>query len=427
MSVTVMKMNLRGVYFEVNVETLDRARYSRLARLSHGDEKVPLDSRGCYFYDRNPDLFNSILDYYSTGVLEISSKFSWGQVKDEVEFWEIEEKALSESSRVRYTEEREFEKKVHAVEVFEDRYAKLEENGSCIGLAEKTKGIWNFLEKPRTNKLTMAYAVLMYIIIPYLSVLNSFMHSRSDFSKFENHTNETVRHTHDQKRAGHMVILGVEIATKTAIFIELVLRFISWPNKRRFFCDTLNWFDLIGVILPGISMVISRRLIIHASSASFRLVMWSHLLLAACTFRVFRVFRLWRSYDTYRVLMLAVKYTLPHFLLCFCILRAFVELVGFSVYATQAHLPQTPFTDAFRGAWFASSLLSTMGFGDLVPANAAGRWLMSFAEGLAVLLLAMPVVAFVNNYKVASRVMAAARALHKKKELVVVESAKELA
>jgi hypothetical protein len=427
MSVTVMKMNLRGVYFEVNVDTLDRAKFSRLSRLSHGDEKVPLDSRGCYFYDRNPDLFHCILDYYHSGVLEIPQKFSWAQVKEELDFWEIEEKSLSESSRIRYTGEKEFEKKVHAVEVFDDRYAKLAGENGPQGVAAKTKGIWMFLEEPKHSKASFIFAIIFCLVIPYISVLNAFFHTLPRFSVFNytSHGDEEahLHHYHPTDIPGNKIILAVEIITKLAILIELILRFVSWPNKKKFFCDTLNWLDILSIALPSIHMTLNRRYInLYPDKVTPSVVALSHVLLAFITLRIFRVFRIWRCYDTYRIMMLAIKYTIPHFLLSFCVLRAFVDLLGFMVYATQAQLENTDFKSAFRGAWYASGVLITMGDPHIQPTGPFGRWLMSLSEGLAILMLAFPVVAFVNNYRLAYKVMNASRALHKRKELMTKEN-----
>lgn len=428
MSVTVMKMNLRGVYFEVNVDTLDRGKFSRLSRLSHGDEKVPLDSRGCYFYDRNPDLFHCILDYYHTGVLEIPQKFSWAQVKQELDFWEIEENALSEASRIRYTGEREFEKKVHAVDVFDDRYAKLAGEHGPVGVAAKTRGIWKFLEEPKHSKSAIIYSILLYLVLPYISVLNAFFHTLPRFSIFNFTSHDGIEpdhlHHYHSNIPGNKIILAIEIITKLAILIELILRFVSWPNKKKFFSDTLNWLDILSIVFPGIHMTLNRRFINpYPDRVGPILIALSHVLLAFVTLRIFRIFRLWRCYDTYRIMMLAIKYTIPHFVLSFCVLRAFVDLLGFMIYASQAHLQGTEFRSAFRGVWFASGALITMGSGSVEPTGPFGRWLMSLSEGLAVLMLAFPVVAFVNNYRLAYKVMNASRALHRRKELMAKENA----
>ena len=150
-----MKMNLRGVYFEVNIAGLERSQYSRLSRLSLGEEKVPLDGRGCYFYDRNPAIFHCILDFYSTGTLDIPEQYSCNVVKEELEFWELEPTFLSEKCLIRYEEERAFLKCVDAVDAYKDRYAILAEGAWCKGLAAKTRKLWNFLENPKASVFSL--------------------------------------------------------------------------------------------------------------------------------------------------------------------------------------------------------------------------------------------------------------------------------
>jgi hypothetical protein len=361
-------------------------------------------------------------------VLEIPQKFSWAQVKQELDFWEIEENALSEASRIRYTGEREFEKKVHAVDVFDDRYAKLAGEHGPVGVAAKTRGIWKFLEEPKHSKSAIIYSILLYLVLPYISVLNAFFHTLPRFSifNFTSHDGIEADHLHHYHSniPGNKIILAIEIITKLAILIELILRFVSWPNKKKFFSDTLNWLDILSIVFPGIHMTLNRRFINpYPDRVGPILIALSHVLLAFVTLRIFRIFRLWRCYDTYRIMMLAIKYTIPHFVLSFCVLRAFVDLLGFMIYASQAHLQGTEFRSAFRGVWFASGALITMGSGTVEPTGPFGRWLMSLSEGLAVLMLAFPVVAFVNNYRLAYKVMNASRALHRRKELMAKENA----
>lgn len=276
------------------------------------------------------------------------------------------------------------------------------------------------------------YAVLMYVIMPFISVFNSSIHTTEQFSKFDHHFNATTNETHlhhvhtDDPRHKAVVIVGM--VTTYLILLELIIRFISWPNKRKFFCNSFNWFDILGLVFPIIHFYVVRY-VFHMSDPAYghvelkpRVVMFSHLCLACCTFRLFRAFRIWSCYDTYRTTMLAIKYTASHFFLTFCILVAFVKMVGYFIYATQAHIQGTQIDSAFKGAWFAGAVLATTGFGDVVPLTPGGRWLTTFSEGLGILMLAMPTVAFVHNYSLAARVLEAARSLSQvkaRKELPV--------
>lgn len=89
MAATILRLNFRGVNVELDVQVLHRAPESRLHRLAHGREKLPLDNEGRHFIDRSPLLFHHILDYYSTGILDFPAQYSWQEVQEEIQYWQV--------------------------------------------------------------------------------------------------------------------------------------------------------------------------------------------------------------------------------------------------------------------------------------------------------------------------------------------------
>ena len=89
-----IKFNVGGKIFECYSSTLKRFPKSKLANL---DEKSGAfySKDGEYFFDRNPDIFEVILDACRTGELHMPRETCHSSLKHELEFWEISPRYLS--------------------------------------------------------------------------------------------------------------------------------------------------------------------------------------------------------------------------------------------------------------------------------------------------------------------------------------------
>ena len=92
-----------------------------------------------------------MLDFYSTGRLDIPLDLSWPVVREELDYWQIDKSLLSPHCLVKYAEEDEFLNKVEEVEKGLDRHDQLLEGAWCQSLGAKTKGIWTFLEDSKSS------------------------------------------------------------------------------------------------------------------------------------------------------------------------------------------------------------------------------------------------------------------------------------
>lgn len=89
-----VEINVGGTIFLTTFQTLSKIQETRLSSLKRD---IALDK--CitkFFFDRNPEMFNSILDLYRTGELHFPSNFCGATIRNELEFWEIDKKYVSE-------------------------------------------------------------------------------------------------------------------------------------------------------------------------------------------------------------------------------------------------------------------------------------------------------------------------------------------
>ena len=165
MAVTILKLNFRGVYFEVDVNILQRAPESRLANIARGKERVPMDNEGRHFIDRNPLYFHHILNYYTTGRLEVPPQYSWESVKAEIDFWLLDANAISKTCVLRYDREKARLKAAEDINKDYDRYDLMSRGSVCKGCAKAFRGMYLFFDVPRSSIPSMVSHHLWLAIV----------------------------------------------------------------------------------------------------------------------------------------------------------------------------------------------------------------------------------------------------------------------
>eukprot|EP00002_Diphylleia_rotans_P002037 TRINITY_DN11242_c0_g1_i1.p1 TRINITY_DN11242_c0_g1~~TRINITY_DN11242_c0_g1_i1.p1 ORF type:complete len:204 (+),score=56.11 TRINITY_DN11242_c0_g1_i1:50-661(+) len=84
-----IKLNVGGKMFATTVETLTRISDTFFSGFFKGDFVCSIDEFGCYFIDRDGELFRYVLNYLRTGALHASQQDLLLQVRDEALFFQI--------------------------------------------------------------------------------------------------------------------------------------------------------------------------------------------------------------------------------------------------------------------------------------------------------------------------------------------------
>ncbi|KAL5016665.1 hypothetical protein ScPMuIL_006254 [Solemya velum] len=142
-----VKLNIGGKFYETTMKTLNRYQHTRLGSLTTRSEEYNPEKQ-CFFFDRNPEIFNWILDYYRTGQLHFPDNVCGASLRQELQFWNIEEEEVSEccwKSYYQYQDEMEV-------------IAKLKENFTSTITADETASnrtvvrMWLFLDRPDSSR-----------------------------------------------------------------------------------------------------------------------------------------------------------------------------------------------------------------------------------------------------------------------------------
>lgn len=166
-----IELNVGGTIFLTTFQTLSKIQETRLSSL-----KKDITVQNCptkFFFDRNPEIFNSILDLYRSGELHFPSNFCGATIRNELEFWEIDKKYVSEcclASLYRHDDDIEILKEIKNLQ-----------NGKSLDIPKEEcrEGcwrdcLWKVLQYPATSRKA-SVSLYIYIAI-YLNATASILY-----------------------------------------------------------------------------------------------------------------------------------------------------------------------------------------------------------------------------------------------------------
>ena len=155
-----IKINVGGTNFVTYWKTLRAIPNSRLARLTiSGDNYDPEENE--FFFDHNPQIFGCVLDFHRTGKLHFDHNLCVPKVKDELQFWRINEHYLEPCCWNRYAEYADQNNRLAEVNsVFDDTGPEYDERTNvdittlekhCDRLDYIRERLWLFLDNPNSS------------------------------------------------------------------------------------------------------------------------------------------------------------------------------------------------------------------------------------------------------------------------------------
>ena len=155
-----IRINVGGKTFECYASTLQRFPHSKLAVMTHND--VTFDSQNDeYFFDRNPRMFDCILDCYRTGELHFPHCFCGPVIRSELQFWNLRETLIAPCCWKSY---KFYEEEEKALEMLEKTFAttspkiyansprSYEPNTLRFEWTKRRRQVLSFLEDPHSSR-----------------------------------------------------------------------------------------------------------------------------------------------------------------------------------------------------------------------------------------------------------------------------------
>ncbi|XDV21438.1 hypothetical protein PO909_026535 [Leuciscus waleckii] len=352
-------------------------------KLNLCDDYVVKDNE--YFFDRDPDVFNSIFNFYRTGVLWIKDELCPRNFLEEINYWGVRIKysqrccrILLEEKHDELCEQLKVQKELEAEVVIEED----EEAFDSMFLGEMRRSLWNFVENPFSSvpaKL-MAVASSMFVLVSLVTMTLSTVEEMENMASTNQFSGKTF---------GEFV----ETLCITFFTTEYLLRLVSTPDICCFVKSILNAVDLLAIlpqflqfVLEGFETTVGQVSKVGQVLRIMRLM------------RIFRVLKLARHSTGLRAFGFTLRQCYQQVGCLFLFIAMGIFIFSAMVYSVEFDAPNTNFTSIPHSWWWASVSISTVGYGDMYPETLLGRIFAFGCISFGIILNGLPISLLFNKF-----------------------------
>uniref|UniRef100_A0A8C0CFN7 Potassium voltage-gated channel modifier subfamily V member 2 n=1 Tax=Balaenoptera musculus TaxID=9771 RepID=A0A8C0CFN7_BALMU len=316
-----------------------------------------------YFFDRDPEVFQLIYNFYASGVLLYSPRcclICFEERRDE----------LSEQLKI----QRELRAQAQAEEA-EELFRDMRFYGP------QRRRLWNLMEKPFSSVAAKAIGVASSLFV-LISVVALALN-----------TVEEMQQQAEQGAGGgnpRPFLEHVEMLCMAFFTLEFLLRLASTPDLRRFARSALNLVDLVAILPLYLQLLLE----CFTSEDQVRGKGSLHEHDLETMGRVGQVLRVMRLLRIFRILKLC--YQQVGCLLLFITMGIFT--FSEAVYSVEHDVRGTNFTSIPHAWWWAAVSISTVGYGDMYPETHLGRLFAFLCIAFGIILNGMPISILYNKF-----------------------------
>lgn len=265
----VFVINVGGSRYILSQELLSSFPETRLGKLARSTRDSALDLcddadflENEFFFDRNSQTFQYIMNYYKTGRLHVMEELCAMSFLQEIEYWGIDELSIDSCCREKYYRRKEMKESLDVSRDAEVMESKEEDFSGvvCEGLRQR---LWNIMEKPDSSAAAKTFGMLSIFFV-VVSIVSMALVSLE----------------------GGIVAPPLLDALEYICIVwftgELALRFACVRDKCRFSLSVINIIDLLAILPFYVTLAVEN---LHGGSTELENVG-----------RVVQVLRLMRSF-----------------------------------------------------------------------------------------------------------------------------------
>ncbi|XP_074064435.1 A-type voltage-gated potassium channel KCND1 [Macrotis lagotis] len=381
----VLVVNVSGRRFQTWKNTLDR--YPDTLLGSSEKEFFFDPDSGEYFFDRDPDLFRHVLNFYRTGRLHCPRQECIQAFDEELAFYGIVPELIGDCCLEEYRDR----KKENAERLAEDEEAELGGPGGTGADWALPPGspfrqrLWRAFENPHTSTMALVfyYVTGFFIAVSVIANVVETIPCRGGSSAAGG------RAGWREEPCGDRFPLAFFCMDTACVLIftgEYLLRLFAAPSRGRFLRSVMSLIDAVAILPYYIGLFMPKNDDLSGAFVTLRV------------FRVFRIFKFSRHSQGLRILGYTLKSCASELgFLLFSLTMAIIIFATVMFYAEKG-TSKTNFTSIPAAFWYTIVTMTTLGYGDMVPSTIAGKIFGSICSLSGVLVIALPVPVIVSNF-----------------------------
>nr|XP_056701172.1 potassium voltage-gated channel subfamily D member 3 isoform X2 [Euleptes europaea] len=325
-----------------------------------------------YFFDRDPEVFRSILNFYRTGKLHYPRYECISAYDEELAFYGILPDIIGDCCYEEYKDR----KRENAERLMDDSDSeKKQESMPDLNLRET---MWRAFENPHTSTLALVfyYVTGFFIAVSVITNVVETVPCGTDPGNRDQPCGE---------RYG-MAFFCLDTACVMIFTVEYLLRLFAAPSRYRFVRSVMSIIDVVAIMPYYIGLVMTDNEDVSGAFVTLRV------------FRVFRIFKFSRHSQGLRILGYTLKSCASELgFLLFSLTMAIIIFATVMFYAEKGS-SASKFTSIPASFWYTIVTMTTLGYGDMVPKTIAGKIFGSICSLSGVLVIALPVPVIVSNF-----------------------------
>uniref|UniRef100_A0A3Q3LJA5 Potassium voltage-gated channel subfamily D member 3 n=1 Tax=Mastacembelus armatus TaxID=205130 RepID=A0A3Q3LJA5_9TELE len=362
-------LNVSGRRFQTWRTTLDR--YPDTLLGSSEKDFFYNEETKEYFFDRDPDAFRSILNFYRTGKLHYPRHECISAYDEELTFFGIIPEIIGDCCYEEYKD-----RKRENLERLQDD----QEENKDLKLPNMNfrETMWRAFENPHTSTMALVfyYVTGFFIAVSVITNVVETVPCGSTTNQKDMPCGE--RYT--------VAFFCMDTACVMIFTVEYLMRLFAAPSRYRFMRSVMSIIDVMAILPYYIGLVMTNNEDVSGAFVTLRV------------FRVFRIFKFSRHSQGLRILGYTLKSCASELgFLLFSLTMAIIIFATVMFYAEKGS-SSSKFTSIPASFWYTIVTMTTLGYGDMVPKTIAGKIFGSICSLSGVLVIALPVPVIVSNF-----------------------------
>ncbi|XP_071332504.1 A-type voltage-gated potassium channel KCND3 isoform X2 [Trachinotus anak] len=362
-------LNVSGRRFQTWRNTLDR--YPDTLLGSSEKEFFYNEETKEYFFDRDPDVFRSVLNFYRTGKLHYPRYECISSYDEELAFFGIVPEIIGDCCYEEYKDR----KRENAERLMDDQ-----EDNKDAKLPNMTfrETMWRAFENPHTSTMALVFYYVTGFFIAVSVITNVVETVPCGSAPNQKEVPCGERYT--------VAFFCMDTACVMIFTVEYLMRLFAAPSRYRFMRSVMSIIDVVAILPYYIGLVMTDNEDVSGAFVTLRV------------FRVFRIFKFSRHSQGLRILGYTLKSCASELgFLLFSLTMAIIIFATVMFYAEKGS-SSSKFTSIPASFWYTIVTMTTLGYGDMVPKTIAGKIFGSICSLSGVLVIALPVPVIVSNF-----------------------------